>query len=471
MTTGFLLGIFVPWAIGALALRFVWPVAQATACLHALRGAIAFFLGAGIVSLLTCFALVVFRGLDGRLPLLELGTLAVLAIASWLRPATSEGDSSRSDIVTLSVGALGVAIAAFAILVLQARTRAFPHGDLEAWTIWNAHARSLYFGGEDWRSGFLEVAGLGHPQAPLLVSAMVSQLWCWIGEADARASATLAMLATMATAVAVFGAAGTLRGPLVGWIAGIAWFGSGTVVSHMAAQGADIPSSALGLGAVVCLVLARLRPEQESLTALAGLLAAAVAWTKPEGLVLLVVTTLVALCSSWRHVVAFLFGTIPFGVALAWFALTVAPPGGLVSTLRELPWAERCNDVERLQSTAERFLDELARSGSPESHGGWQGLGALPILALAAAIGFWFTRRGEGRQAVLPLAVFGLALGVHFVLHMVLRSVLPSVLPAELAWSRHMSVEGTMLQLWPIAILGLCLCLPGTRTFPHPKRG
>ena len=48
--------------------------------------------------------------------------------------------------------------------------RAFPHGSVDAWAIWNVHARFLFRGSAGgWQNMFVPAEMQGHPDYPLLV--------------------------------------------------------------------------------------------------------------------------------------------------------------------------------------------------------------------------------------------------------------------------------------------------------------
>lgn len=455
MTFGFLLGVAVPWAIGALTLRLVWPLACAASFLSLLRIALGFFLGAGIVSLQMVLAMLVFGSLDQRLPLLELGTLCLLTILNLVRRVPSEPGSEGASMPTLVMAIVGLTVLGFVLEMLETRSRAFLHGGWDAWSIWNARARFLYLGGTEWRAGFCIEAEAGHPDYPLLLMGMVCQLWCWIGEASERASASLGILSTVMTSALVLGAVGAMRGGFVGWMAFVAWFGSWNLLRRSYEQCADIPMSACCVASVVLLELSRTRSEKAILAALSGAFTLAAAWTKNEGIVFALVMLATVTLTAWRRLWAFATGAAPFAAVLIWFKWNLAPANDLVLESSGESLLNRLTDMSRIAKVGGAFATELIWFGEPLSTLPLLSLGMLPILILAALGGIWWTHPAERRQAAVPLAIFtvmALAYSVVYVLT-----------PKDLDWHLNSSLDRLVIQIWPVAILGLCLCLPGRR--------
>lgn len=455
MTLGFLLGIAVPWAIGALTLRLVWPLAGAGSFLNLLRVTLGFFLGAGIVSVQMVLALLIFGSLDHRLPLMELGTLGLLTILNLMRRVPSEPSSEGESIPTMVMTVVGFALLGLVLEVLETRSRAFPHGGWDAWSIWNARARFLYLGEAEWRTGFCIEAEAGHPDYPLLLMGMVCQLWCWVGEASERAAASLGIVSTVMTSALVLGAVGALRGGFVGWIAFAAWFGSWNLLRRSYEQCADIPMSACCIGSVVLLEFSRTRPEKVVLAGLSGAFASAAAWTKNEGIVFALVMLATVTVTAWRRLWAFAMGAAPFGSVLLWFKLNLAPANDLVVATSGESLLNRLTDVSRIGKVGEAFATELLRFGEPMSTWPALSIGMLPILIVAAIRGIWWTRPAERRQAAVALAVFMVMAVAYFVVYV--------LTPKDLEWHLNSSLDRLVIQIWPVAILGLCLCLPGRR--------
>ena len=93
---------------------------------------------------------------------------------------------------------------------------ASPHGDWDAWAIWNQHARFLFRGGgsDAWRA-FLAI-NWSQPDYPLLLPASVARVWAYAGHESTLGPALIAIVFGIASvALVVTALDGIARGSLV----------------------------------------------------------------------------------------------------------------------------------------------------------------------------------------------------------------------------------------------------------------
>lgn len=354
---------------GGLAIALAAPVAAAfpTAlwCLREshvrgrwfLAAALAVGLGLGTSSL-TYFAWLAL-GLAGRgipLPAWELPVFALLAAAfAWLhlrgpRPASippPEPPLPRRALIAVCAALLGVAACALTTFLLGLRVS--PHGDLDAWAIWNMRARFLYRAPPaSWHEYFAASPEWTHPDYPLLIPGAVARCWVYAGTDTTWAPRLVAALFTASTAGLLLAALAALRSPAQALVAVALLLGTGQFLSLGTAQYADVPLAFFLLAGVVLLALADRSGSAKPVT-LAGLAAGLAAWTKNEGVVVLAALALVRALRAWRpgdgarmrrDVIAAALGAGPALLALAYFKLALAPPTDLFShTSRAALWA------------------------------------------------------------------------------------------------------------------------------------
>lgn len=466
---GTIAGLLVPWCIGLLLLRNLWPIAGGGVRLLALRLALGFGLGAGVTSLLVFVALLGFGKLDGRVCWLELGVLAAL-LPGALRRARGPEACAESPLGLPRVGQALLALLLAVILVatfaaVQARSRQMPYGGWDAWAIWNVRARFLVLGGEAWRTGFCTEVGVGHPDYPLLWIGQIAQHWTWIGDPSNAAGICAGILVAALVPVALFGGVGLLRGRAVGMLAAAAWCGCHTLTLRAHEQCADIPLSLFCALALILSVLAESRPEVGRLRLLAGACLGCAAWTKNEGILFLAAfLALHGLAALWRgglrpgvvRVSTLLAGALPFLIALVWFKLAIAPENDLVSESRGSDLWTRLSSTERWQTVARAFWDQLGWFHEPEKYGPWLSLGMLPLLVSGGLVAACFTSREERRQLRLPLVIVVAMLALYFLVYV--------LTPKDLAWHLESSLDRLILQLWPMAVFVLCLAFRGERS-------
>ena len=206
-----------------------------------------------------------------------------------------------------------------------------PHGEWDAWSIWNLRARWLFRAGPAWPSAFTRDAI--HGDYPLLLPAAVARLWTYAGADLPAVPAMLAAAYAVALASLLYGSLAALRGRATGLLAALCLLGTPVFLRTVAWQYADIPL-AFAMLATLALLAARDHDPAcgPSALAWAGVAAGLAAWTKNEGLlfVLCIAAVRGALAllrrESVRPAAWFLAGLLPGAAAVVAFKTALAPP-------------------------------------------------------------------------------------------------------------------------------------------------
>lgn len=437
-------------AIAAASL--VLPVASAFLLLQAtlrvprvLLVSLAIVVGFGLGSL--TFTVTLFL-LDGSLPFLwalDLGALAI-ALSVFLRrqrlPAPPVDPGRQSiDWVLLSCLVLAVATAAAIFIVNSIAT---PHGEWDAWAIWNMRARFLYQPGAQWRAAFDERLAWSHPDYPLLLPTLVARVWRQLGSTPTVVPATIAFLFTAATLGVLYGALSMLRSRSQALIGGLCLVGTATFVQAGATQLADLPVGCFLLATCALLAVHRRRGDRAS-AFWAGFLCGMAAWTKNEGALLVACVFAVAGLRmlharriAWPEASTFLLGLMPSLVVWGIFKAEFATRSYLLEQRAGQALAQILNPGRYLE-IGYAFLVGSARLGS------WLG---LALVAYALLMGR--TRDENGRRAgTIVASVLALMLVGFFAVYV--------VTPEDLAWQLEFSLSRLLLQLWPSALLAFFL--------------
>ena len=159
----------------------------------------------------------------------------VLAAPTGVRtPTASVAARGPIDwIVRLAFGATTL----LALAAVTAAYRASPHGEWDAWAIWNLHARFLFRGGDEWRTLFQ--IDWSQPAYPLLMPASVARVWAYAGHETTLGPALVALAFVIATVLLVMTALDLNRRRA--WIAGSLLIGAGGFLAQVSSQCADVP--------------------------------------------------------------------------------------------------------------------------------------------------------------------------------------------------------------------------------------
>jgi hypothetical protein len=319
-----------------------------------------------------------------------------------------------------------------------------PHGDWDAWAIWNLRARFLYRGGEQWPVAFSPLLPWTHPDYPLLVPTAVAHGWTCAGQETTLVPRLIACLFGAATIDLLMSALAVLRGPSQGYLGGLVLLATPYFIELTTAQYADVP---LGFFILASAALFEIHDREGvpglRLPLLAGVLAGLAAWTKNEGSLFLLATALVRLWlvvgrprrGALRELTGFALGLLPAIAVLLYFKLRLAPVNDLVAGQGWQATRDRLFDGRRYVLIAWYFLQALVRIGP----------GAVVVLAgYRLLLGRPPKPRSFHAPAVLALMLAGYAL-VYL------------TTPNELAWHLHDSIHRLFMQLWPAALLAFFL--------------
>lgn len=332
-----------------------------------------------------------------------------------------------------------VAVVALATVVTE--YIASPHGQWDAWAIWNQKARFLIRGGDEW-DAFLGVPW-SNPSHPLLVSASVARLWAYAGVELTLVPAMLSLAFGAASVAAVMAALDLRRARA--WMAGAVLLAPGTFVQQAAAQTADLPVALFVVATFIMLRNGGWGAAADARGALfyAGVAGSLAAWTKNEGFLFFCIAMFFVGCVALRSrriqpAVWWAAGAVPALLTVAWIKLAIAP-------------APPAYFVE-----GETFSTIVGRILSPERHaiaGGlaWQywlrwggpwAAGALPLAMAAAAVA---AGRSGARLVRGEVAIVALMMASYYVVWL--------LSPIDTAWLVTTTFDRLLIQMWPSIVL------------------
>ena len=327
-----------------------------------------------------------------------------------------------------------------------------PHGEWDAWAIWNQRARFILRAGAGWRAAFAPELAWSHPEYPLLLPLSVARLWSYAGETT-LAPVWLAQAFALAAPAALAGATAAAAGPVSGTVAALLLCSTSSFLKWSGAQYADVAVSAFvvaGLGAFLTAEESSGRRRSFRL-ALAGILLGFAGWTKNEGLaaaaIALSVRTALAARARGPRVALRELVAVAAGAALPavlWLAFH-----GLVSPgiAPELSRHNPASQVVRNVLSSERWLEVLSGLGRflPAVELPYHRTLHLSLLAVALSALLGARPRSAFRCVPMVAALFQSALVV----------VVFVLTPMPLEWHLNSAGERLILQCWPAFLLGL----------------
>jgi hypothetical protein len=342
-----------------------------------------------------------------------------------------------------------------------------PHGGWDAWAIWNMRARFLFRAGSQWPDVFSVVLGWSHPDYPLLVSGNVARVWNAIGRDATAVPIALAFIFTFSTVGLMVCSLSRIKSNSIGLLAGMVLIGFVRFFRNGASQQADIPFAFYVLAVIACFYLGEQDQEMSrEYFLLSGLLSGFAAWTKNEGLLLILSVMAAHLVATvpikgWKcysqELLPYLLGVFPMLMLIAYFKSAVVPPNDLVAGQGISSTLSRISDGSRYALVAKAYIStfgELIKSRIL--------IFPLSILLLGIA---W--PRRHGRSVIFAATALFLMLSGYSVVYI--------TTPHDLEWHLSTSVERLFIHILPASIFLFFSLLrtdgeaPATRSV-HPGR-
>jgi len=434
-------------ASGFALVRAIWPAPWRWSPADPIRLALAPVAGLGLASLL--FYLV--RIVAGLPPMAAIGALlAAGAAAAWMarNRATTDESPGHGGKAPFWIWVLLAAAAVLSIFTITMMTSIAPHGEWDAWSIWNLRARFLVRS-PNMQVPFVALLDWAHPDYPLMVSASIAMLWTAAGNESQSIAAAVQTLFLISAVAVPFTVLRHLRGGAIAAIGAIGIIGGSTLVRMTAAMYADVPMAAMisCAGAMAVLAL-ELEPPSRGPAMLAGLLAALGAWTKNEGLLFFgVLAASIALVAASRAELKSRIGVLrdfAIGAAIVLAVVLYFKQGATVTN--DLVGSASGTFAGRLADTHRHWITFWAMAGESLTFGNY-------IVPPAIVFGVWLgvnkLRRPMRGAVLIPIAAAVMQLAGYYIVYIGGST--------DIHWQIDNSVARIMMHVWPLCVFGIFL--------------
>lgn len=304
-------------------------------------------LGAALTSVLFIGLLATGAASTAIVWIVELLLLAALGAVVWkkrggLTPEESSAEPAGAPGWRYNKALAGLlAIAMLLVIAAQIDTaKASPHGEFDAFAMWNARARILLGSGDTWQNAWSPMLERQRPDHPLLLPLFVARGWrLGVGPPSPVSPFAAAMLFFYACMGILAASVVLFRGLSSALLALLLFISATSFLQQSAWEYADIPMALFVLGAVVLLLLSVEATGRRKTSALilSGAFASFAALTKNEGIPFLLLMFALYVALQWRTAGVeairktapiWLLGALPGALLQAGFKLFLAPSGG-----------------------------------------------------------------------------------------------------------------------------------------------
>jgi len=338
-----LISLAVPIATAFFIINLVWDKNDSFHSEFAAKTCLSIGLGLGLSSWLFFLCLVVFGAATKHFIWFDLILLVICFVlflfknkntfTSNLKTETVSSDRKRfryflyTGFIVLSL----IAIVSFVLRVLND-----PHGSWDAWNIYNLGARFIYRSSDKWATAFSNPYDWSLPDYPLLIQGNVARIWSYVGHETLMAPVLQAFLFTSATFMLMVFSVSRLQSKSQGLMAGMVLLGTPFFIYSAASLVADVPVGFYILATVVLYCFIDEGPEKKpGLIFICGVMAGFAAWTKNEGLLLIiaiyfarfiVITLQKGPEAFFKEALLFTAGLTPVLIIIAYFKYHLASP-------------------------------------------------------------------------------------------------------------------------------------------------
>ena len=319
-----------------------------------------------------------------------------------------------------------------------------PHGEWDAWAVYNMKARFLFRAGPLWRDLFSQPMEWAGPDYPLLIPTTLAACWTLMGKESLVVAALVAMLFTLGSVGIAACSVSALRGKTQGCLAGLVLLGTPYLITHGANQYSDIPIGSFFLATLALMSLHDgLEKADGKFLILAGVTAGLSAWTKNEGFLFLIAVLVSrfvvtvprhGLRPYLRQMRFFAAGVIPILLVVIFFKMTISAHSGLLLPTEGPSFIAKVTDFSRYRTVLDYFVRlGLGFGNSPSS--------VVPLLAFyVLLLGIRLEEKQKASIAGSLIAV-GIMLVGYFMIYV--------ISPRDLAWHLVTSLDRLYSQLWP----------------------
>ena len=343
-----LISLAMPIATAFFIVNMAWPEKDSFRSEFAVKTCLSIGLGLGLSSWLFFTCLVLF-GAGTKyfiwFDLILLTTSLTLFIFKKKNPFDSvlkpeppspESPSMERKCFNYFLYAGFIILSLIAIISFVLRLLNEPHGSWDAWNIYNLGARFIFRGSVKWATAFSNPYGWSLPDYPLLIQGNVARIWSYVGYETLMAPVLQAFLFTSATVMLMVFSLSRLQNKNQGLIAGMVLLGTPFFIYNGSSLIADVPVGFYILATVVLYCLIDERSEEKpGLVLLCGAMAGFGAWTKNEGLLLIVsiffarfivITLQKGPGAFFKEAVIFTAGLTPVLIIIAYFKFHLSSP-------------------------------------------------------------------------------------------------------------------------------------------------
>jgi hypothetical protein len=305
----------------------------------------------------------------------------------------------------------------------------------------------MFRGGEHWKDVFSPDEAGWAPTHPMLTAGAIAHCWFFVGRETLLAPTAVAFLFCVAVVGLLVSSLSLLRSPRQGLIAGIVLLCSPPFVVQAASQYADVPLASFYLGAVLFLCLHDTVQRHRGWLVMSGMMAGMAAWTKPEGLMFVLVVVLVRCVlvgasrgakACARDLSALALGLLPVLTVRLYFEFH------MVSATSDLVQGQTPQAFLTRLLTGHRYLIIVKAFGKQfVGLGGW--VVTLPPLLLMYLLLVGINKAWKDRLAIYTASLTLMLMTCGYFMVYVFT-------PNDLVWQLGSSLDRLLMQLWPLAI-------------------